>query len=305
MSYKTEKEKNDNIKTAQDYLSVLESVILNQPEESVSNDEKKQNKTDNSRASTLYGMKTKLNALSDVVKSKMKYAQILSALSTVIGSVTTVTMLLYLLNKLFNVEEGAIFLIGAVLLGMSFVGSLLCFELYDDNAYHWAKKIIYRTKKYKKHKAQETDYQQKIARLFGQEKFQHGYMAHLQLKLAAYEKTRQDLLKDNHPHDYNIINYLNADLIEFKTTQANTIRCILSGHSEAALDRMCELETLIAKMDNYLYGNEKFNLTHEKFIQSHQQFMHDQGIHTMIEEINAQDKGEKGNEKESNLKHLL
>jgi hypothetical protein len=262
-------------------LELLQSAILEQSAKTADKSMPHVN-----QAQILYEIKNNLNNYSNSLYAINHKTTLASGIITTIVAWTVIISGSWLLNEIFSFKFKEILVfIDTILLFVSMFISMIAFNV-DCESYSWVKKIFYSTRKAKKLKQGYTDYLHKIEQVLQQENFQHGYVAHLQLKLGSYEKILQDLQKENNSHDYNVINYLNADLIEFKTTQAKAIRNLLSGANTAAINEMCHIETLIAKMDNYLSHNQNFNLKQEKFIKAHQQFMNDQGINTILNEIN-------------------
>jgi hypothetical protein len=274
MTMNTEKE------VEKDNLELLQSAILEQSAKTAGKSMSHVN-----QAQILYEIKNNLDNYSSSFYNIDYKTDLASGIITTIAAWTVVIAGSWILNKKFDYGE-SLYLIDMVLIFFSMVISMMTFIDGESESYGWIKKIFYSTRKAKRLKKGYADYLHKIEQVLQQEKFQHGYVAHLQLKLGSYEKVLQDLQKENNPHDYNVINYLNADLIEFKTTQANAIRNLLSGANTAAIHEMCNIETLISKMDSYLSHNQNFNLKQEKFIKAHQQFMNDQGINTILNEIN-------------------
>lgn len=284
-----------------DNLGLLESAVL--AHSINSGNELDKIKVSQNQTNALYEIKTKMNDYHDKFDNVNEHANKVSGIVTALALIGTIVAGSWLLNRIFHFNEALVF-IDIVLIGMSATGSMLAFDL-DDNAYGWIKNIFYSTKRYKKLKKSYGSYQKKISDLLQQEKFQHGYIAHLQLKLVAYEKALQDLKNNNNSHDYNIINALQADIVEFKTIQAHAIRNMLSENNEQAINNMCEIENSIRKMDAYLSHNQKFNLRQEKFIKSHQQFMDEQGINTMISQINEPEELKESRIDQQQLKTLL
>jgi hypothetical protein len=126
-------------------------------------------------------------------------------------------------------------------------------------------------------------YRSEINALIHQQNFQHAYMTHLQLIIHNYEGLCE-AMRHNQMADFNLLKILAENVQQLKSFQSRIMNDFINERDGLEIfDEIYKMETLINTINVMLNKTDTVKEKQQKFIQRHQDFLHNQGLNYLLD----------------------